>query len=127
VKILDQETLRVSGLAAGKYHLQIDGQTAGVFDSEEVAQGVNLGLLPTPMVKQSVAVQVLAFKHNYLHQARWRTVEDALKDEHLAATRPAAEALDALEDQVIELQRATAQPKPHHYRLVREHAPSNGQ
>ena len=86
VKILDQETLRVTGLPAGRYQLQIDGKTAGVFDAQEMEQGINLGLLPTPMVQQSVDVQVLAFKHNYLHQARWRMVEDALKDEHLAGT-----------------------------------------
>lgn len=127
VKILDQETLRVTGLAPGKYRLQIDGQTAGVFDSNEMGQGINLGLLPTPMVKQSVAVQVHAFKHNYLHLARWRMVEDAFKDDHLAGTRLAAEALNALEEQSIELERATAQPKPHHYLLARDHTPTDGQ
>jgi lysophospholipase L1-like esterase len=124
VKILDQETLRVTGLAAGKYRLQIDGQTAGVFDSEEMAKGINLGLLPTPMVEQAVAVQVHAFKHNYLHLARWRMVEDAFKDDHLAAMRPAADTLNTLEDQAIELERATAQPKPHHYQLTAEVAPA---
>jgi lysophospholipase L1-like esterase len=118
VKILDRETLRVTGLAAGKYRLQIDGQTAGVFDSEEMAQGINLGLLPTPMAEQAVAVQVHAFKHNYLHLARWRMVEDSFKDDHLAGTRPAADALNSLEEQAIEIERATAQPKPHHYQLA---------
>ena len=83
VKILDQETLRVTGLAAGRYNLQIDRQSVGTFEAEEMGQGINLGLLPTPMVQQSVAVQVHAFKHNYLHQARWRMVEDAFKDDHL--------------------------------------------
>lgn len=127
VKILDQETLRVTGLAPGKYRLQIDGQTAGVFDSEEMGQGINLGLLPTPMVKQSVAVQVHAFKHNYLHLARWRMVEDAFKDDHLAGTRLAADALNKLEEQAIVLERSTAQPKPHHYQLARDGTPTDGQ
>jgi lysophospholipase L1-like esterase len=127
VKILDQETLRVTGLASGKYRLQIDGETVGVFESLEMEQGINLGLLPTPMVKQSVAVQVHAFKHNYLHLSRWRMVEDAYKEDHLAGMRPAADALNTLEEQAVEQQRATAQPKSHHYRLAREHAPAGGQ
>jgi hypothetical protein len=100
--------------------LQIDGQTAGVFDSVEMEQGINLGLLPTPMVQQSVAVQVHAFKHNYLHLARWRMVEDAFKDDHLPGTRLAGDALNTLEEQAIELQRSTAQPKPHQYVLTRD-------
>jgi hypothetical protein len=76
------------------------------------------------MVEQAVAVQVHAFKHNYLHLARWRMVEDAFKDDHLAAMRPAADTLNTLEDQAIELERATAQPKPHHYQLTAEVAPA---
>jgi lysophospholipase L1-like esterase len=123
VKLLDQQTLRVTGLAEGEYRLQIDGQDAGVFDARQMEQGVNLGLLSTPMMKQTVAVQAHAFKHNYLHLARWRMVENAYKDDDLAGTRPAAHALSALEEQSIELQRATAQPRPHHYRLIRDHAP----
>jgi hypothetical protein len=79
------------------------------------------------MVKQSVAVQVHAFKHNYLHLARWRMVEDAFKDDHLPGMKHAADALNTLEEQATELQRATAQPKPHLYRLTRDHTPTGGQ
>jgi hypothetical protein len=79
------------------------------------------------MVQQSVAVQVHAFKHNYLHLARWRMVEDAFKDDHLPGTRPAVEALTTLEEQAIELERSTAQPKQHHYVLTRDHTPTDGQ
>jgi hypothetical protein len=127
VKMLDEETLRITGLAEGKYRLQIDGETAGVFDSQDLEQGINLGLLPTPMVKQSVAVQVDAFKHNYLHVARWRMVEDAFKDDHLPATASASDALDRLEAQAIERQYETAQPKPHRYLLTRDNPPTVGQ
>ena len=124
VKMLDQQTLRVTGLAAGVYRLQIDGQDAGVFESRQLAEGINLGPMSTPMMKQAVAVQAQAFKHNYLHLARWRMVEDAFKDEHLPGTRTAADALNALEEQSIELERATAQPKSHRYQLIREHSPA---
>ena len=127
VKILDQETLRVTNLQTGKYRLEIDGAAIGTFDSRELGQGINLGTLPTPMAKQSIAVQVEAFKHNYLHVARWRMVEDAFKDDHLPGVRPASQALDALEEQAVELQRAMAQPKSHVYRLTRDSAISSGQ
>jgi lysophospholipase L1-like esterase len=126
VELLNQETLRVTGLAEGEYRLQIDGQEAGVFDAAQMAQGINLGLLSTPMMKQAIAVQIHVFKHAYLHLARWRMVEDAFKDDHLAGTRPAAEALNLLEQQCVDLEHATAQPKPHHYQLTRDHPPTGG-
>ncbi len=127
VKVLDQETLRITGLAEGKYRLQIDSEPAGVFDSQELEQGINLGVLPTPMARQALAVQVRAFKHNNLHVARWRMVEDAFRDDNLSGTRPAAHALETLEAQAIEREHATAQPTPHHYRLTRESPPTAGQ
>jgi lysophospholipase L1-like esterase len=125
LNLLDQQTLRVTGLADGDYRLQIDGQEVGLFDSHLMEQGINLGLLSTPMMKQAIAVQSHAFKHSYLRLARFRMVDDAFKDDHLAGTRPASAALNTLEQQSIELQRATAQPTPHHYQLSRDHTPSD--
>ncbi len=119
---LDQELLRITGLTGGRYRLDIDGETAGTFDAKELEQGINLALLPTPMAAQALAVQVDAFKHTNLHVASWRMVGEGFKDDHLPGVKPAVEALNALEEQVIALQRATAQPKPHRYRLTREHA-----
>jgi hypothetical protein len=117
--MLDQQILRVTGLAEGEYRLEIDGQDTEIFDSRQMEQGVNLGPLSTPMMKQALAVQAHAFKHNYLHLARWRMLEEAFKDDHLAGTRPAADALNILEEQAIELQHTIAQPKLHHYKLIR--------
>jgi lysophospholipase L1-like esterase len=51
---LDQEVLRVHGLLPGKYNLAIDQvKTLGPFSSEELANGVNLATMETPMLAQA--------------------------------------------------------------------------
>ncbi len=75
------------------------------------------------MSRQAQAVLDLTHRHNHLHFARWKLVEIPLKEYKLANTRAAINSLDALEDEVVALQRATALPKPHHYRLERQMSP----
>src|SRR6185503_2444708 len=48
---LDEEVLRVTGLAGGRYRLAIDGKPAGEFSA-----GVNLARLDTPMRQQAQPV-----------------------------------------------------------------------
>jgi lysophospholipase L1-like esterase len=58
VQDFDQETLRVTGLAAGDYELKIDGQTVRTYTSAELASGVNLAMeKSTPQYQQALAVQ----------------------------------------------------------------------
>jgi len=49
VESLNQQPLKVSGLPAGKYTLKIDGAEIGDFSSEQLEQGINLAVLPTPI------------------------------------------------------------------------------
>lgn len=146
VQALDQEPLKVTGLTAPRYQLKIDGEKVGDFSKEELAEGVNLALLPTPMVAQAAEVHDLTLKHNDIHFARWRDVEVTLQPKgnpappksgqrklggltiiwngapHYAfATEQAAvTALDNLEAEIVRRQRAAAQPKPRHFELVPE-------
>ncbi|HZU25070.1 MAG TPA: SGNH/GDSL hydrolase family protein, partial [Bryobacteraceae bacterium] len=53
---LNEEGLRVTGLKDGVYSLKIDGEDAGTFNNDRLAQGINLGLLSTPMAKQAKKV-----------------------------------------------------------------------
>lgn len=54
---LNQEILAVTGLAAGKYELRIDGVAAGQYTSEALAKGVNLAFNEaTPQFRQAQAV-----------------------------------------------------------------------
>ena len=120
VEALDQEPLKVTGLAAERYSLAIDGEKAGDFTKEQLEQGINLAVLPTPMAKQASKVHDLTLKHNDVHFARWRDVQVTLQDYKLSREAAAVEALDKLEDEVVQQQRAEAQPKPRHYELAPE-------
>jgi len=112
---LDQETLRVVGLPVKKYTLSIDGEDVGSFSSEELGNGINLAVLPTPMSRQAAEVHALTLKHNNIHFARWRWVQ--VEKGELAHRQAAMDALNQFENDIVQLQRATAQPKLHHYRL----------
>lgn len=50
---IDQEMLTVGGLQQGEYRLTIDKEQVGTFSSEQLAQGINLALLKTPMWRQA--------------------------------------------------------------------------
>lgn len=117
VEALDQEPLKVTGLTAARYTLRIDGQEAGAFTKEQLAGGINLATLPTPMVKQAAEVHGLTWKHLELHQARWRNVQMPFDNDKSPALQRALSALDALEESTVKQQRAAAQPKPHRYEL----------
>ncbi len=117
VQALDQELLKVSGLTAERYALKIDGQQVGDFTKQQLQEGVNLALLPTPMEKQAMAVHDLTLKHNNLHFARWRQVQVPFQDESLPHVAAVLDDLDKLEAEVVERQRAIAQPAPHDYEL----------
>jgi lysophospholipase L1-like esterase len=118
VETLDQEPLKVTGLTAAKYALKIDGQEVGTFTPDQLAAGVNLALLPTPMAKQAAEVHQLTMEHNNIHFMRWRQVEVPLQGRPLPHIHNALSGLDALEADVVAAQRAAALPKPHHYELT---------
>ena len=117
---LNQQPLRVRGLSAGRYTLKIDGETAGSFSSEQLASGVNLSTLPTPMARQAAQVHALTLRHNNLHATRWRQVQVPLEKDATPHLLKALDALDELETDVIREQRAAAQPVPHRFELVAE-------
>jgi lysophospholipase L1-like esterase len=120
VEAMDQQPLKVSGLEAARYALSIDGQRIAAFSREELAAGVNLATLATPMMAQAAAVHDLTLKHNTVHFACWRQVEVPLEQTALKSRKAARAALDRLEAELIAAQRAAAQPKPHRFALTPE-------
>ncbi len=118
VQALDQQPLKVTGLTAARYKLSIDDEEVGNFSKEELERGINLAVLPTPMVKQAAAVSDLTAKHNTIHFARWRQLQVPLQGDQLPHLQAAFDALDALEADVVEKQRALSQPKARHYQLA---------
>jgi lysophospholipase L1-like esterase len=119
-KALDQEPLKVTGLSASRYTLKIDGDTIGTFTKQQLADGMNIAMLATPMSRQAGAVHELTLKRANVHNARWRIVQVPLQDETYAHKDSAFEALDGLENDIIQQQRSTARPYPHHYELLAE-------
>lgn len=118
VESLDQQPLRVTGLPAPRYTVKIDGEEVGSFPREELARGVNLAVLPTPMARQAGQVHRLTVNHNTIHFARWRLVQVPLQDNRSRQFPKALRALDALEADLVDQQRAAAQPKARRYELV---------
>jgi lysophospholipase L1-like esterase len=117
---LDWQPLKVTGLAPGHYALRIDGEPVGSFPADQLAAGINLAMLPTPMAKQAADVHALTLKHNAVHFTRWRTVQVPLEGDQLTKARPAMEALDEVEKEIVARQHEVAKPKSRRFELVPE-------
>ncbi|HKE26236.1 MAG TPA: SGNH/GDSL hydrolase family protein [Bryobacteraceae bacterium] len=117
---LDRQPLTVRGLAAGSYTLGIDGDSIGAFTAAQLAHGINLAELPTPMLRQAAAVHALTLQHAAMHQTRWRNVQVPLEKTDATHLPQALQALDALEADLIHAQRAAAQPKAHQFEITPE-------
>ncbi|MDQ2711387.1 MAG: SGNH/GDSL hydrolase family protein [Acidobacteriota bacterium] len=115
---IDDEELKVSGLKNGVYTLKIDGAIVATLNNGELAHGVNLALLETPMAKQAKEVYDLTVSHCQVHNDRWRNVQVPLAEYNLAAAQPAMQAADALEEAIVAKRRDVAKPRAHKYELT---------
>jgi lysophospholipase L1-like esterase len=115
---LNEQPLKITGLKPGKYKLTIDGEAVGTWPESELAEGVNLAILSTPMSQQALEVRDWTVRHIEIHQFRWRTLQVPLQDSGIESTAESMKDLDATEAGVVAQQRAAAQPKPHVYELT---------
>jgi lysophospholipase L1-like esterase len=122
IEALNQQTLKVTGLSAGNFSLKIDGEEAGSFTKEQLADGINLATLPTPMAKQAAEVHKLTLQHNNIHFQRWRQIQVPFATGRNSKVQEAANslmtALDEEESGVVKQQRAAAQPGRHQFVLA---------
>jgi lysophospholipase L1-like esterase len=117
LEAMDQEVLQVRGLVADRYSLQIDGKPVLDLTKQQLSAGVNLALLPTPMLDQARGLDWLEDRKMKMDAARF-----ALEGE-MPSTPGAADAarvLRAAETALTTEQRQSAQPKPHKFALVAE-------
>jgi hypothetical protein len=114
IEALDQEMLRISGLPPGNYELRIDGQSVGVFDHNQLASGINLALLETPMLEQSRMVAFDTERRNEIDKARSGLIQEEMN----ALSRTAASELSEFQNHAVEQQRKDARPVPHQYGLT---------
>ena len=119
VDALDQEMLKVSNLTNGRYRLTIDGKTAGEFTSAQLAQGINLAVLPTPMLEQARLVGRLTQIRGEVHNSRWREFQVPLAgDPQAGQFIPALiKNLDAADGPLTKAQRDAAKPRAHAFEL----------
>jgi lysophospholipase L1-like esterase len=118
VQALDQEPLRVTGLKAEDYQLKIDDEVIGTFTPAQLADGINLAELATPMNKQAMEVETLTEKHNLVHYGRWRMIQVPLTGFTAPNLQRALDDLNTLDGELVEEQRAAALPKTRSYELV---------
>jgi lysophospholipase L1-like esterase len=120
VDTLDRETLTVTNLTASSYTLKIDGQEVGTFTKEELAAGVNLATLPTPMLKQALQVRDLTRRRSDTHNTRWRQFQVPMADDKAVSKDlgNTVKALDGLDESLRKEQRAATQTQPHAFTLT---------
>lgn len=120
IETLNREMLTVTNLSAMNYTLKIDGQEIGTFTKEQLAAGVNLATLPTPMLKQAQFVATLTQLRANAHNARWRQFQvPHSADPTVQPLIPAAlKDLDAATEDLRKAQRDAAKPRPHIFSLV---------
>jgi hypothetical protein len=115
LEALDRQPLVVRGLAAGRYELKIDGQAIGRFTEADLAAGVNVARLDTPMRGQSYRVKWSVADGHERQRVRRQLLAGAAND---PAARAAAESLAAV-DEAAQAQRSKdAVPPSRRYELV---------
>lgn len=113
---LNQERLSVAGLPAGTYRLTIENQTVGSFTAAQLAVGINLASLDTPMRRQALRVLEQIEQHNHIMFLRWREVQIPYAASE--GGQAALNGLDKLATELLEKVREEAHPKACHYRLI---------
>jgi lysophospholipase L1-like esterase len=107
--------LRVAGLAAGKYKVEIDGTDAGEYTADALASGIALGALSKKAGSQSMAVAALIRKRADLFFSRWRQIELPYAAEYKTTTN-AVSGLDSLIAEMAD--RAGALAATHNYQVT---------
>jgi hypothetical protein len=117
VNELDQQPLRVSGLAAGNYEVRIDGKPLGKFDASQLAAGVNLALLDTPMKEAAgeLSWRVIS-EHNDTHAMRLRVL---VHGNGSAESEQAAAYLQKIENDDKNSAQKYLELKPHKFEVTR--------
>ncbi len=111
---LDQEILSVADLPAGKYTIKIDREKAlGPFTAEELARGINLATMDTPMLRQSIELSGNLDNRSKLEQAEFSLRVDT----SASGKKAASDALAEGEQEFTTKGRDSLKIPVHHYSL----------
>ncbi|HEY1963712.1 MAG TPA: SGNH/GDSL hydrolase family protein [Acidobacteriaceae bacterium] len=113
---LDQETLTITGLAAGSYALTIDDQPVANFTADALQHGINLARMATPMLRQSQTLAWETEHRNELERQLFTTI--AGTSEHPeAAPGSEQQAMQHAVATSVAQQQKDAQPVTHRFAL----------
>jgi predicted GH43/DUF377 family glycosyl hydrolase/lysophospholipase L1-like esterase len=112
---LNQEPLRVTGLAPGQYKLSIDDAVIGTFAASELAKGINLADYPTPMLHQAQRVSWLVRDRDEAHYIHLRM---RVRNADTGAPSGEGDKLQAFENSLEDSIYEMAVPKPHVFTLT---------
>jgi lysophospholipase L1-like esterase len=113
----NQQWLKITGLA-GDFTLKISGLKVGDFTGTQLAEGINLAELDTPMMRQAAIVHSLTVKRTNVHQIRWRQIQMPFEKEGFARLPALLSQLDALDADLELRQRNNARVPAVYYELV---------
>jgi lysophospholipase L1-like esterase len=108
---LNQQPLKIEGLKPGLYALNIDGRLIGTFPDTDLAKGINLAKLATPMRSQASTVQWQVRDREETHFVRLRMF--VAQNKTGVSAEPAAAELTKFEQLQEKMLYEAAQPKPH--------------
>ncbi len=112
---LNQEPLRVTGLAAGQYKLTIDDAVIGTFAASTLAAGINLAEYATPMLRQAQRVSWMVRDRDEAHYIHLRM---RVRNADTGAQSGEGDKLQAFENSLEDSIYEAAVPKPHVFTLT---------
>jgi lysophospholipase L1-like esterase len=120
VDALDQEVLRVKGLTPGNYQLTIDDKVIETFGADQLASGINLALLETPMLAQSRLVAFDRERKNEIETIRFGLIQQPANGIWIESheRQIAADKLSAAVERAGEQQHKDAQPVCHRFTVT---------
>ncbi len=118
-KALNQQPLIVTGLAPGMYSLRIDDREIATFSAEQLAAGINLADLNTPMRNQA---QGVSWDVRDLVEAHYVHTRMRINNADTGAEAEGADRLQAFEDSMEDKIYARAAPVPHRFEIRPEPA-----
>jgi len=119
---LNQETLRITNLEAGRYTLKIDEQVVGTFTGDELSLGINLADFGTPMRSQAQRVSWMVRDRDQAHTIHLRML---IRKENVGNLQGGADVMDQFENSLESSIYEEAAPKVHAYSLIRVVPPAN--
>jgi hypothetical protein len=115
--LLNRQMVRVLNLSAGTYALSIDGQVVGKYSSSDLADGINLGGMKTPMVSQARKVFELCHRRGEIQFFAWRSVDR--ENGTLPHAQQGVAELAKLAESLRNAARRAAAPDSHQFALMR--------